>query len=427
MKKMRRLLSILLTLLMALSLLAGCGGEKPAEEAGKPDAPEQSEPAAESDAVKIMVFTSISGDNAAAGAMDVAGARLAVKHINEDGGVLGGKKVELVEVDATSDSTQAPLILEKALASGGISAIVGSHTSSIVLTQLPILEQYQVPCMGGPANMTICTQGYNYFFRGGPHGEDLRDANLGMLKYLVELSGKTMEEFNVGIIFENSSYGNDTAGDYGKYCEELGFNVKVNESWAPYTLTDASALVTKLKQNNVDLVLSVAFPADTKLIMNTMDTMDYNPYIVGGGAGFIWPTLYDEMGSDVNGIISAAAWNWDSTCNSEIEGWQDIVDDYEATNGVFMAEQAGQTYSFVRVLADAIDKAGTSDSKAVRDTLAGMTAEDSQWMKLIAPGKGGFDSTGEHDSAVGTVIQWQNDIPTTVYPLEIAASDLLIE
>lgn len=431
---MRTKLTVFLSLVLAFALLAGCAAPaaQPAPAAEPAQAPAAAEPAQEvtaasSNPVKIMIFTSISGDNAAAGAMDCTGAQLAAKHINADGGILGGRQIEIVEVDATSDSTQAPLILEKALADGGITAVVGSHTSSILLTQLAILEQYQVPCLGDPQNMTICTQGYTYFFRPGTNGVRLRDANLGLLQYLVEKSGKTTDEFNVGIIYENSSYGNDTAGEYGDFCKELGFNVKVNESWAPYTLTDASALVTKLKQNEVDLVLSVAFPADTKLIINTMDMMEYSPYIVGGGAGFIWPTLYDEMGSDVNGIMSAAGWNWDSTCNYKVEGWQGIVDDYKATYGVFMAEQAGQTYSHVRIIADAIEKAGTDDPIVVRDSIAGMTADNCEWMKLVAPGTGGFDETGEHTTCVGTVIQWQNDVPTTVYPPEIAASELLVK
>lgn len=403
---MKKAIRMLLALLMVAAFLTGCAGS------------------GDKGAIKIMLFTTLTGDMAAGGEMDKMGAELAVKHINEAGGVMG-RTLELVVVDATSDSTQAPLILENALSKGGITCVIGSNSSSIFKTELAVLEKYKVPGISGGVSMEICTQGYTYVFREACNAEDLAESNMGLLLDLVEVSGKTIDEFNVAIIYEDSNYGQDTGSEYQSILNEAGFNVAINENWPAGQLTDASSLVTKLIQAKVDLVMSVAYPSDTKLILNTMASMSYKPLIIGGGSGFIWPTLEEEMGDDVNGIISASAWNWDSTCNYKIDNWQEIVDDYVKTNGVFMAEQAGECYGFVRAAAFAIEKAESTDPVEVRNTIAGLTTENCEWLALVPPGTGGgFDATGEYLYAVGTTVQWQGNVPRTIWPREISGVEV---
>jgi ABC-type branched-subunit amino acid transport system substrate-binding protein len=107
----------------------------------------------------------------------------------------------------------------------------------------------------------------------------------------------------------------DTAAGYKEYCSQAGLNVIVEESYPAATLTDASTIVTKLKQAGVDLVMAVSLTEDAKLIINTMKAMNYAPVLFGGGEGFIWPPLEAELGDSVNGIISAAVWNLDQTNN----------------------------------------------------------------------------------------------------------------
>ena len=67
--------------------------------------------------------------------------------------------------------------------------------------------------------------------------------------------------------------------------------VVFNESF-PANGSDVSSLITNLKASGAELILPVAFTQDAKLIFNTgLNSMDYHPLILGGGAGFLGSRL----------------------------------------------------------------------------------------------------------------------------------------
>jgi branched-chain amino acid transport system substrate-binding protein len=381
---------------------------------------------ASGDTIKIGLFSCLTGNNAAGGAFDLKGAKQAVKNINEAGGLLGGRQVELVPIDSTSDSNQSALILERELASRKLTAMVGNAASYICLTELPVIEKYKVPAITCAVNIGITSKGYKYIFRGGPTGAMMSHDSVALLTYLVEKSGKDLKNYKVGIVYENSAYGKDTAAGYAADCKTAGLNVVANETYPAGAFTDASPIVTKLKSLNVDLVMSVSYAQDAKLIINTMKSMEYAPLLMGGGSGFIWPSLLEEMGEDVNGIISASCWNFDSTNSSQVSEFANIVKEFEDTNKEFMSEQSGAMYTYIRMIGDAIEHAGTDDSEKVRDAIAALTSDNCKWFNLIQPGKGNaFDATGQMTPASSVIIQWQDSKPRTIWPREVASVKII--
>jgi len=434
MKKTLKVLALMLVLCLMFTACAAPKADAPAADAPAADAPAADAPAKEdapaaegdSDTIKIGMFSCLTGNNAASGAYDVKGAELAEKHVNEAGGVLG-KKVELVVMDSTSDTNQSALILERELAARDLTAMIGNNSSMICLTELPVIEKYEVPTLTGAVNMDITAKGYKYIFRPACTGPQIGEQNVELIKYLCEKSGKDIKDYNVGIVYENSAYGKDTAAEYEAQCIEAGLDIKVNETYPAGAFTDASPIVTKLKNAEVDLVLSVSMAPDAKLIINTMTSMNYAPLIVGGGSGYIWPTLYEEMGSDVNGIISAAAWNYDSTNCYQVEGYEDIVKEFEETYGEFMSEQCGEVYAMFRMIVQAIEAAGSADGAAVRDEIAKLTTDNCQWFRMMQPGADGqvFLENGQQDPACPVIVQWQDDKPRTIWPREISQVKIL--
>ena len=92
----KKLLALLLALCMVFALAAcGEGGES---SGGGDDA-------ASGDTIKVGLIGPITGSNAAYGNAMVEGARLTVREINENGGILG-KQVELIEADDRGDATE---------------------------------------------------------------------------------------------------------------------------------------------------------------------------------------------------------------------------------------------------------------------------------------------------------------------------------
>ena len=112
--KMKKILSALLASAVAMSLVAGCGGEK-------------KEDAKASDVIKVGVFLPLTGDNAAGGELELRGIKLANKLHPE---VLG-KKIELVVADNKSDKAEAASVAARLIEKDKVSVIVGSYGSSL--------------------------------------------------------------------------------------------------------------------------------------------------------------------------------------------------------------------------------------------------------------------------------------------------------
>lgn len=409
---MKKIVSLVIVLIMLLSMFLGCSSE----EAGGDS---------EVDVVKIAFMNPLSGHNADAGQQDLNAAELAVKHINESGGIeaLGGAMIELIVTDTTSDSTQAQSVAQRVLSDDEIVGIVGTGISGLTLPILPIAEKNEVPMITNSISNDITKQGYKYVFEPVPKGNMFGETQVDFLRAL-------NEEFNLGIekvaiVYENSAYGVSTAEGTKARAESAGLEVVVNQSY-PQGFTDASSLVTTVKQSGAQAIFPVAYTTDAKLIINTMKSMEYNPLIIGGGAGFLWPAMGEELGDNINGLLSVASWNWDSKNISDNPELAKIPEDYEAEFGEFMTEHAGPTYSFVWMLKEAIEKTGSTDSKVIRDALAEMTFENTP-AALMQPGVTQFDNDGWNKNTHPVMIQWQNGKPRTVYPVSDASSDILVD
>jgi branched-chain amino acid transport system substrate-binding protein len=173
--------------------------------------------------------------------------------------------------------------------------------------------------------------------------------------------------------------------------------------------------VTKVKASKAQALFPVAYTTDAKLIISTMNQMNVHPVIVGGGAGFIWPAFFTEMGAGANGFVSVASWNWDSKNISSNPERAAITDRYLKKYGTFMTEHAGPSYVAIRMFAEAMEQTKSSDSKKIRDYLA--TFNDNGTVGgMMQPGVIKIDGTGFNGVVHPIMIQWQAHQPRTIYP-----------
>lgn len=401
-----------LSLLMIASLLLGISGLALADGAVQ--------------AVKIGYLNPASGDNAEAGMLDTEGARLAVKHINEAGGIkaLGGAKIELVEADTTSDAKQAPAVTERLITSNeDLSAIVGTGFSSLTLSILPIIEQYGIPTVTNSSSDDIVKQGYEYIFKIAPLSSDFGKLQVAFIKSLNETYGLSLSK--VGVVYVNNSYGNNTASGVKAMAESAGLEVVVDQSF-PAGFTDASSLVTTLKNSGAEVIFPIAYTNEAKLIYDTMQSLNYHPLLIAGGGGFLWPSLGKALGDNINGTISASSWNWDSRNMLDTPELVDVYESYEAEYGQYMSEHAGPNYMAVWLIKEAIEKCASTDPQTIRDTLAGMKDSDSPYLKMMQPGTLAFDEAGWNTGIQPVLIQWQDNKPRTIYPADMASVELIL-
>ena len=114
-----------------------------------------------SDVIKIGVFEPMTGANAAGGAMEVEGIKLANKLYPE---VLG-KKVEVVIVDNKSDKVEAANAAARLVDKEKVTAIIGSWGSSFSMAAGSIVKEAQIPTVGASCTNPLVTMGNDYYFR----------------------------------------------------------------------------------------------------------------------------------------------------------------------------------------------------------------------------------------------------------------------
>ena len=439
----KKILASLLSMVMLASVFAGCSkntattdqsadtsaSTETTDDGGAATTNADTDTTSSGDAVNFLVYACITGNNAESGRQVTMAAETAEWYINNKlGGFpsLGGRPINIEILDSTSDAATSSLPLERALSKGGYSCVIGNSTSSIALTMLPILEKYEVPTVtGAAANIAVSEQGCSFVFQPASTSKSFIPTQLDFLNEYAKLMGRDVKDLKLGLIYANDAWGTDQANNTREQVKERGLNLVIDESYEINSFTDASPLVTKLKNAGVDVLLPSSYPNDIKLIFTAMKSLTYSPLVVGGGAAMTWPSLSKDLGDDVNGITSVDSWCWNQKGAVENAKWMEMNQYYEDTYGEFIPGQAGPTLYSIMLAYAAVENAQDTDPVKVRDELRKLDDDNCEWFKVIN-GRGDFDDeTGLNTDSRAVMMQWQDGKPTCVFPPEYATSELL--
>jgi len=430
-KEVKRVAVLVMVVIMAIALL-GCQTAGVATSAAtsasngssqtSAGAPESAE---DVPTIKIGAIFPLSGTGADNGKQNVNGAELAIKLINEAGGIksLGGAKLELVTADNMSDTNQCKAVAERLLSDSEIVACIGAAASSYVMPMLPVFEKAQIPFVTAQLADTITSQGYQFVFETTARGSDWGAMQIEFINWLNDKYSLGITK--VGVISEDTDWGHSNAAGSVKTAESAGLEVVYNESF-PAGSADVSALITGLIQSGAQIVIPSCYTQDAKNIVNTMNSMNYYPVIMGGGGGFLYPAFVAEFGDGVVGIVSTSADNWDSKNAQALEMFQGIPEMYMDIYGEFMAEQAVGSFGNIYIIAQALEEAGSADPLAIQEALRNID------INTVFPGGNvNFDETGLNVNAVPVIVQWQkmddgSIVPRTVYPESVATAEYIL-
>lgn len=419
--KMHKIFAISMSLCLSLVLLLSSCGQQEApptsSAAENPQSQEAASAAEEIKPVKIAVAFALSGTNAEAGKMGVDAVTLAVGKINESGGIksLGGAPVEMVIADITSDPGQSKQVVERLLADEEISALVGCGSSALMLPVLPVLEKARIPAVTNCNAPGITNQGYKYVFSITHPGAAAGSNVVRCIDWLNNEMGYSYKK--VAIVYENSAFGISSAEGSREDAEKYGLEIVFDESFAP-GITDASAIVTAMKNSGAEVFIPATYASESKLFIETMRTMDYHPLIIGPVA---WPSLAEGLGESVNGILSTGNWNPYTRAVQDNPDYAALVDEYFDAYGYFMTEVSGANYQATWVIKEAIELCASRDGAVIRDTISGSTFENT----IMTESSVKFDETGQNINAKAVLAQWQNGIPYAIYPVEYSVAGFI--
>ena len=382
-------------------------------------------PAGEPDPVRIAIIFPMSGANADSGKQNADGCALAVKHINDAGGIksLGGAKLELVIADIMSDTNQCKAVAERVMQDKSILAVTGASSSAFVLPMLQVFEKARTPFITAQVAPAITGQGYQYVFETTAIAPENAKAQIGFLQYIIKKYDLDLKK--VGVVYENTEYGQSNASSAAKMVEEAGLEVVFNESF-PIGIPDASALIVSLKNSGAQVMIPSCYAQDAKTLTTAMRSLNYSPVIIGGGAGFLLPAFAAELGDGVEGIISSASGNWDSRNIQENPRFKMVPEDFKKTYGEFMTEQSVASYNIIWMLSQALEKTGSRDKTQLRDAIRALQIDT-----FTVGGPQKFNENGYNTNALALMVQWQKQedgsfIPRTVYPEEYTTTEYIL-
>jgi len=321
-------------------------------------------------AVKVGILHPVTGALAYSGAQCREGALMAIDDVNKTGiKALGGAKLEVMLGDAQSTPQAGTAEIEK-MNEAGCAAVVGAYASAICLATTQAAAKYNLPHVVdvGVADQ-IVERGLKNTFRFGPGYKVCAQIAMSNLHVLNTAAGKPAK--TVMIIHEESLFGTGTANLLAKELPGFGYEVKEVIKHANPT-RDFNNIVLRMKALNPDIVIPANYYNEYALLVRTMQQQKVAPkaiYSVLGGAASSYKFL-KEFPDAANGIIDCNHW-----FNPKDKRALELKKRTEAKN-LFYSYEVFNTYTAVRLLADAIERAKSADRAAITDALASSTFSD---------------------------------------------------
>lgn len=387
-------------------------------------------PASAQDTIKIGAIYPLSGNAASAGESAKAALEVALDIINNPHPELGniplaktaglpnlkGAKLGIVFADnqgspAVGQSQALRLITQEKVA-----ALTGAYQSGITQTASAIAEKYGIPFLSGEsvaANLT--ERGFKWFFRTTPVASDIAKTYMAFLKDL-KAGGQKVD--SIAVVNENSDYGTSIAQVLDEAAKANGFNIGLHIPYSANT-TDVQSQVLQLKDKKPDVVIFVSYTSDAILYMKAMKALDYKPAVlIGDDSGFSDAAFLKTVGSIAQGAINRSAWDIGKPGSVTYL----INEMYKKKRGVDLDDTAGRAMQGFLTLADAINRAGSTEPAKIQ---AALRATDLKPDQLMMGYKGvKFDAKGNNELAAALLIQIQGDHYVAVWPKETAVAPL---
>jgi branched-chain amino acid transport system substrate-binding protein len=169
--------------------------------------------AADGDAIVLGAAVSLTGKYSIDGKYTKDGYDLAVRRINELGGVkLGGKSHELkiLYYDDESTSARGAELVERLINQDHVQFVLGPYSSGLTKAIAPITEKYKIPMIeGNGSDRTLFTNGYKYLFAILNTSDFYLRPAIRLVAEETKQAGKNPTSLKVGIVIENDDGSQD--------------------------------------------------------------------------------------------------------------------------------------------------------------------------------------------------------------------------
>ena len=329
----------------AMMLIGGCGKFG---EVAKPET------------IKIGGMAPLTGALAIYGVTTTNGAELAVKEINENGGILG-KKIEYIMLDTKGDSTEAVMAYNK-LVDEKVAGIIGEITSKPTLAVAEVAVQDNMPLITPTGTQVDITEA-------GPNVFRVCFTNPYQGKVLAITSKERLGADTVAVMLNNSSdYSDGITKAFIEESEKLGMKVMGVEGYSDGD-KDFRPQLTKLAAMNPDVVLIPEYYEQAALIATQAREVGVKSIFVGSDG---WDGIAKTLDKSSYSAIENSYFTNHFSMEDQSEKIQNFLKDYREIYKEDPSAFSALGYDAIYMMKSAIEKAGTTDKQKVVDALKGI-------------------------------------------------------
>lgn len=356
--KKKKLTGLLFSLSLAASVvLAGCGSNSTDKNTDS-----GSSGGSGGDTIKIGANLELSGGVASYGQSILEGLELAIDEINEEG--IDGKKIELIKVDNKSEGSEATSAALKLITQNDVVASVGAATSGNTIAQVQIAEDNETPIISPSGTSPDIT------FKDGKLNEyAFRTSFIDPFQGTVAANFATqeMKATKAAIYLDSASdYSKGLAAAFVEQFEANGGEIVAEEAYVAKD-TDFRATLTRLKAAEPDFIFLPGYYEEAGLIVKQAREAGLKIPIMGGD-GWDSPKLVEIAGNEA--LNNTFITNHYSSGDPD-EKIQKFVTAFKAKYSDRSPDAFNALgYDTGYFLADAIKRAGSTDSVKIKDALA---------------------------------------------------------
>ena len=313
------------------------------------------------DTIKIGFFAPITGPAAADGASAKHAVDLAVKEVNDAGGIRG-KKVELIVYDDRLNPQEAVAIANKLIEKDKVAGVASGSYSGPTRVSAPIFQKAGMPMVAGYAVHPDVTwdpkqkKPNDYCFRNGFLGEIEGAA-------AAEYAVKILKAKKMSLIFMDNDFGRAISAGFAAHAEKLGASILTKQMYKFPGEKDFRPFLTRIKEGNPDLIFAAGYYNEAAAIVRQSKELGVKGTIMGE-EGFDSPKFLEIAGPTAEGVIIAT--NLDRDDPRPLV--QNFLKSYRQAYGHDADMVGASSYDAFKILVAAIEKAGT-DAKAIQKAL----------------------------------------------------------
>jgi branched-chain amino acid transport system substrate-binding protein len=366
--------------------------------------------------IRIGTVLSLTGVFAAIGQDEKVALDFMMQRVNSEGGLWVENHsrrlpVRIIIYDDQSDFATSVSLVEKLITQDRIQALLGGSTAPLVEVQRPVAERNKIPYVG-QYNIQSWFEGgqvWRYAFSAWPYNSEIGSRIWDWWDSL-PVDARPMR---VAAITPNLGVSEEQVDAFVQGAKKRGVDVVAQETY-DLQAQDLSGLVLKIKSAKPDVIFDSGFIEDGILFCRQSIDLGLNAKLFVMPIVAEYNQLANVLGTKVNFLVTSTFWNNKMTTPES----QELAEFFQNQRGVPATAISGSYLTSMQVLFDAIGRASSLDSDAIREAIASTDL-------MTAMGRVRFDTNQVASTLHVILVQWQNGVQQIVWPNESSTAQLL--